>query len=75
MRKQTFNKKVGFGLTASNPFNQYVRQLATSYGPNFDQSNLRFVELRSFGVSLSYKFGKLKVEKEQKADEDSIPEP
>jgi len=75
VRKQTLNKKVSIGLTASNPFNQYVHQLATSYGPNFTESNLRLVALRSFGISLSYKFGKLKIEKKDKEDENSLTVP
>ena len=74
-RKQLFNKKASLGVVANNPFNKYVNQLATSYGLNFNQSNLRRVQLQSFGISLSYKFGKLKVEKEEKDESNAQPEP
>ncbi|PTQ97860.1 outer membrane receptor for ferrienterochelin and colicin [Mucilaginibacter yixingensis] len=59
MRKQFMNKKASIGLTAANPFAQYVSQTATTSGTNFTQANLRQVPYRSFGITLSYKFGKL----------------
>lgn len=65
LRKQFMNKKASVGLTAANPFSQYVNQTATSFGPNFNQSSLRQVPYRSFGISLSYKFGKLEFKKEK----------
>jgi len=65
VRKQIFNKKASIGLTAANPFNQYVNVQSTTYGPNFNQSSLRQIPLRSFGISLMYKFGKLEFKKEK----------
>jgi len=59
VRKQFMNKKASIGVTAANPFAQYVNQTSTTYGANFSQSNLRQVPYRSFGITLSYKFGKL----------------
>ena len=59
------NKKASIGITAANPFGQYVNQTATSFGANFTQSSLRQVPYRSFGISLSYKFGKLEFKKEK----------
>jgi len=75
VRKQILDKKASIGLVANNPFNKYVNQLATAYGPNFYQTNLRLVQLQSFGISLSYKFGKLKVEKADKDQDNNQPEP
>jgi len=72
VRKQFLNKKASIGLTASNLFNKYVDQRTTTFGDNFNQTNLRQVPLRSFGISLSYKFGKLEFKKE-KDKEDNIP--
>lgn len=62
-RKQFMNKKASIGLTAANPFTASIRQVTTTYGSNFSQSNLREVPYRSFGISLSYKFGKLEFKK------------
>ncbi|HEY2581305.1 MAG TPA: TonB-dependent receptor [Mucilaginibacter sp.] len=68
VRKQLMNKKFSIGLTAANPFNKYMNLNATTYGPNFNQSSLRQIPLQSFGVTLSYKFGKLEFKKDNKED-------
>jgi ferric enterobactin receptor len=65
VRKQFLNKMASIGLTAANPFSQYVTQTGTSFGANFNQVNVRQVPYRSFGISLSYKFGKLAFKKEK----------
>ncbi|MFD2144001.1 TonB-dependent receptor domain-containing protein [Mucilaginibacter antarcticus] len=65
IRKQLLNKKASIGLTATNPFSQYIDQRNTTYGSNFNQTNLRQVPYRSFGISLSYKFGKLEFKKDK----------
>jgi len=66
LRKQLLNKKASIGLTAANPFNQYVNQKSITTGTNFYQTNLRQIQLQSFGISLSYKFGKLEFKKDDK---------
>jgi len=43
-------------------------QRQTSFGPNFNQTSLRFVPVQSFGLTLSYKFGKLQFKKDPKED-------
>ncbi|WP_293308277.1 outer membrane beta-barrel family protein, partial [Pedobacter sp. UBA5917] len=68
LRKQFLNKNASIGLTAANPFNKYITQKQTSFGPNFDQTNLRLVPVQSFGITLSYKFGKLQFKKDAKED-------
>jgi len=68
IRKQFLNKNASIGLTGVNPFNRNLTQRQTSFGPNFDQTSLRFVPVRSFGLTLSYKFGKLQFKKDSKED-------
>ena len=76
MRKQFMNKKASIGLTAANPFNQYVNQRSTTFGSNFSQSNLRQVPFRSFGITVSYKFGKLEFKKNKEDNQQpNIPDP
>jgi ferric enterobactin receptor len=66
MRKQFLNKNASIGLTAANPFKKYVDQKTTSFGANFSSTNLRLVPTQSFGITLSYKFGKLAFKKNTK---------
>ncbi|MES2062534.1 MAG: outer membrane beta-barrel protein [Bacteroidota bacterium] len=72
-RKQLFNKKASFGFTTTNPFSQYVNQVSTVRGSNFTTYNIRQVPYRSFGVSLTYKFGKLEFKKDKQND--NLPTP
>ncbi|WP_158798351.1 TonB-dependent receptor [Pedobacter sp. L105] len=73
VRKQFLKKNASIGLTAANPFSQYVSQKGTTFGSNFNQTNLRQIPLRSFGITLSYKFGKLEFKKKPE-DENAIPQ-
>ncbi|MBD1392682.1 outer membrane beta-barrel family protein [Mucilaginibacter glaciei] len=66
VRKQFLNKKASFGLVAANPFNKYVNQQQTTFGNGFNQVSLRQVPVQSFGITFSYKFGKLEFEKDKK---------
>lgn len=75
VRKQFMNKKASIGLTAANPFNEYVRLSSTTFGPNFNQTSLREIPLRSFGISLTYKFGKLDFKKDRDQQDDTVPIP
>jgi ferric enterobactin receptor len=65
VRKQFLNKKASVGLLASNPFNKYVNMRSNTFGSGFDQINLRQVPVQSFGITLSYKFGKLEFAKDK----------
>jgi hypothetical protein len=70
-RKNFWNKKASIGLTASDPFNAYIRQTSVTNGTNFSQTSLRQVPFRSFGITLNYKFGKLEFKKDKdKGDRD-----
>jgi outer membrane receptor protein involved in Fe transport len=68
IRKQFMNKNASVGLTAANPFNKYISQKTTSYGSNFYQTNIRLMPLQSFGITFSYKFGKLDYKKNKQDD-------
>jgi outer membrane receptor for ferrienterochelin and colicin len=74
VRKQIMNKKASIGLTAANPFNNYVNQTSTTYGTGFNQASIRQVPFRSFGISLTYKFGKLEFKKDREKDENGAPD-
>jgi ferric enterobactin receptor len=77
VRKQFMNKKASLGLTAANPFSHYVTQKGSTFGTNFNQVNIRQVPLQSFGITLSYKFGKLEFSKKEKegGNDNNIPSP
>lgn len=68
VRKQFWDKKASMGLVANNAFSQYVNQSSTTSGPGFSQATLRQLPLRSFGITLSYKFGKLEFSKEKEKE-------
>jgi outer membrane receptor protein involved in Fe transport len=74
-RKQFMNKKMSLGITAANPFNHYVDVDAITYGSNFYQTSLRQIPLQSFGITWSYKFGKLEFKKEKEQPENTPPVP
>ena len=67
-RKFFLNKKASFGFTATNPFSQYIRQETTVLAAYSSSYNLRQVPYRSFGISLTYKFGKLEFKKAKEED-------
>jgi len=73
VRKQLWHKTASIGLTAANPFNNYISQTTTTSGANFNQSSLRQVPFRSFGISLTYKFGKVDFKKDRDDDQEDVP--
>jgi ferric enterobactin receptor len=75
VRKQLMKRKASIGITAANPFNQYVNVQSTTYGPNFNQTSLRQIPLQSFGISLTYKFGKLEFKKDKEQQDNNTPIP
>lgn len=72
LRKQLMNKKLSIGITAANAFNEYVDLRSNAHGPNFNQSSLRQIELRSFGINISYKFGKLQFKKDNPDQQNGV---
>ncbi|MEI8073688.1 MAG: outer membrane beta-barrel family protein, partial [Bacteroidota bacterium] len=76
LRKQ-FNTKASLGLIAVNPFNKYVKQFSQQKTADFYSDIYRFTPYRSFGITFTYKFGKLKFKPKEKEGEDfnySTPE-
>lgn len=57
-RKQFWNKKASIGITTTNPFNKYIKQATTVETGDYISYSVRYLPLRSFGISFSYKFGK-----------------
>lgn len=57
-RKQFWNKKASIGITTTNPFNKYIKQITTVDTNDYSSYSVRQLPLRSFGISFSYKFGK-----------------
>jgi len=68
VRKQFWDKKASIGLVANNAFSQYINQESTTKGPGFNQASIRQLPFRSFGITLSYKFGKLEFSKDKEKE-------
>ena len=62
-RKQFYHKNASIGFTATNPFTKYISQVTTIRTGNYISTNSVLVPYRSFGISLTYKFGKLEFKK------------
>jgi ferric enterobactin receptor len=74
VRKQFWNRKASIGLTATNPFNRDLVQRTELFGPSFTTSVVRRVPFRSFGITFSWKFGRLEF-KTEKEDEQQPAQP
>lgn len=57
-RKEFWDKKASIGITTTDPFNKYINQVTTVNTSDYSSYSVRQLPLRSFGISLSYKFGK-----------------
>jgi outer membrane receptor protein involved in Fe transport len=64
-RKMFWDKKGSLGFTATNPFNKYINQVTTIATSNYVSNSVRQMPLRSFGISFTYKFGKLEFSKKK----------
>jgi outer membrane receptor protein involved in Fe transport len=62
-RKQFWNKNASVGVTATNVFNKYTRQVTTIQTADYTSYTIRELPYRSVGISLTYKFGKLEFKK------------
>lgn len=63
LRKQFWHRNASIGLTATNPFNKYIRQETVTTANNYSSSSVRLLPYRSFGISFTCKFGKLEFKK------------
>jgi outer membrane receptor protein involved in Fe transport len=64
-RKMFWDKKGSLGFTATNPFNKYINQVTTINTPDYASKYVRQMPFRSFGISFTYKFGKLEFNKKK----------
>jgi outer membrane receptor protein involved in Fe transport len=62
-RKQFWNKNASIGVTATNLFNEYTKQVVTVTTSDYSSYVERMIPYRSVGVILTYKFGKLEFKK------------
>ncbi len=62
-RKLFWDKKASIGFTATNPFSKYIKQVTTIATNSYTSTSVRQLQLRSFGISFMYKFGKLEFDK------------
>lgn len=60
--KDLIKEKLSISGSVSNPFNKYRNYINDMTGPNFTQSSFFQNYYRSFSMSLSYRFGRLKDE-------------
>jgi hypothetical protein len=67
-RKLFWNKKASIGFTATNPFSKYIKQVTTISTDSYTSTSIRQLQLRSFGLSFMYKFGKLEFSKNKQED-------
>jgi outer membrane receptor protein involved in Fe transport len=75
LRKFFMNKKASIGFTATNPFSHYIQQIITVTTQNYSSYSLRQVPYQSFGISFSYKFGKLEFKKVKEDDKTYLNNP
>jgi ferric enterobactin receptor len=71
-RKMFWDKKASFGFTATNPFNKYVKQITTITTESYTSTNTRQMPLRSFGISFTYKFGKMEFNKNKQSEDNFL---
>lgn len=71
-RKQFNHKNASIGFTATNPFTKYISQVTTIRTGNYISTNTVLVPYRSFGVSFTYKFGKLEFKKGKEQGNDFL---
>lgn len=64
IRKLIMHKQGSIGITATDPFTQYVNLTTTLSGTNFSETSVRKVPYQSFGISFTYKFGKLEFKRD-----------
>jgi outer membrane receptor protein involved in Fe transport len=58
-RKLFWDKNASFGFTTTNVFNKYIRQVRTVTTEYSSSNNITRRPFRSFGISFTYKFGKM----------------
>lgn len=59
VRKDIWKKKASIGIVAVQPFAKYLKFPNRLTGSNFEQFSQNAIAQRSYGISFSYRFGKL----------------
>ncbi len=67
-RKQLFHSKGSIGFVIVNAFNHYIHQENLSLAKNLVTNSYRDIPYQSFGISFTYKFGKLKFTKPKESE-------
>ena len=75
IRQQLLKKKASIAFTTINPFNEYVTQKSQLFGPDFTVTNIRKIPFRSFGINLTFKFGKLEFKKNKEPNNENLNPP
>jgi outer membrane receptor protein involved in Fe transport len=75
IRKQFFKKKVSLALTATNPFNKYLKLKTVLQGSNFTVNSERKIPFRSIGLNFTWKFGKLEFKKKNDEQDNNLNGP
>jgi ferric enterobactin receptor len=73
-RKLFWDKNASFGFTTTNVFNKYIRQVRTTTTENSTSNNIMKRPFRSFGVSFTYKFGKMDSKRNREDNNSQMPE-
>jgi len=70
VRQLIFKQKASIAFTTTDPFNKYTNQPTNIVGADFTEVSDRKIPYRSFGLSFTYKFGKMEYkEKKQEHNE------
>ena len=72
IRQQLWKKKASIALTTINPFSEYVTQTSELFGPHFTTIQTRKIPFRSFGINVTYKFGKLEFKKPKENNNENL---
>ena len=72
LRRLFWDEKGSLGFTATNLFNKDIRQVRTITTENSTSRNVQELPFRSFGISFTYKFGKMQSRQERDNFEESF---
>jgi len=72
IRQKLFHDKASIAFTTNNPFNEYVIMKTNLAGEGFTLTSTRKVAFRSFGINLTYKFGKMKFQNEREDENNNL---
>ena len=71
-RKLFWNDKGSLGVTATNIFSRDIKQVRTITTENSTSRNVTRIPFRSFGISFTYKFGKMQSQQDRNNEDDSF---